>query len=154
MLKTYTKVKLPWKNAQDLVKQVGLERFGRVQMTIDKAVIDYCMQYCPWKSGTLARSPYTSTVIGSGEVVYEGPYARYQYYGAVMGTNIPNIDGEIPNAPQPFFSPKGKKKHLTGEKLTYNTDYNPLAGPFWDVRMAADHLDDIIEEAKSVAGIK
>lgn len=117
-------------------------------------MIKYCAAYTPYLTGALASSPYNVTEIGSGEVVYPGPYARYLYYGEVMGPNIPNIDGEIPKAPQPFFSPKGEKKHLTGKKLTYSTEKNPLAGPFWDRRMAADRLQDIIEEAERVAGDK
>lgn len=148
-----TKVKFKWNGNQSLLKRVGLQKGGRVQKAVDAAVMKYCSAYTPYVTGILASSPYSVTEIGSGEVVYPGPYARYLYYGEVMGQNIPIFedDSETPTA---FYSPKGKKKHLTGEKLTYNTDKNPLAGPFWDRRMAADHIQDIVEEAKKVAGNK
>ena len=56
--------------------------------------------------------------------------------------------------PTRFFSPPGQKKHPTGRPLTYATDVNPLAGPFWTERMKADHINDIVREAKNATGIK
>lgn len=133
--------------------EFGLEQGGRVQAAIDKAVIDYCLQYVPADTLTLGRSAYTATVLGSGEVTYPGPYAHYMYYGEVYGPNIPVFeDGS--GEPTRFFSPKGEKKHPTGRSLTYATDINPLAGPFWFDRMKADHLADIQREALNVANGK
>lgn len=124
-----------------------------MQQAIDKAVIDYSLPYVPWETGTLAKSVYGATRIGSGEVVYPGPYAHYQYYGEVYGPNIPVFEDNS-GIPTRYFSPPGQKKHPTGRKLKYATDVNPLAGSFWIRRMKADHLNDIIREAKNVAGIK
>lgn len=137
----------------NLLQKANLEKGGLVQKAIDKAVIDWNMQYCPWDSGTLARSAYGATQIGQGEVIYPGPYARYQYYGNVMGPNIPVFEDNS-GIPTRFYSPPGQKKHLTGKQLQYSTDVNPLAGSFWFERMKADHLADIVQEAKNVAGIK
>ena len=134
-------------DVHDLLAQFGLEEGGIVQQVIDKSVIDYCMPYVPHDTGTLETSPYAVTVIGSGEVVYPGPYAHYIYYGEVYGPNIPVFIDDS-GEPAYFFSPPGEKKHPTGKQLQYSTDYNPLAGPFWLERMKADHLQDIIEEAR------
>ena len=134
-------------NVHDLLAQFGLEEGGIVQQVIDKSVIDYCMPYVPHDTGTLETSPYAVTAIGSGEVVYPGPYAHYMYYGEVYGPNIPVFIDDS-GEPAYFFSPPGEKKHPTGKQLQYSTDYNPLAGPFWLERMKADHLQDIIEEAR------
>lgn len=134
-------------DVHDLLAQFGLEEGGIVQQVIDKSVIDYCMPYVPHDTGTLETSPYAVTVIGSGEVVYPGPYAHYMYYGEVYGPNIPVFIDDS-GEPAYFFSPPGEKKHPTGKQLQYSTDYNPLAGPFWLERMKADHLQDIIEEAR------
>lgn len=147
------KVKFRWKGNGDLLRAANLEKGGLVQKAIDKAVIRWCIDYCPFDTGLLARSPNIYTEIGSGKIIYEVPYARYLYYGKVMGPNIPVFDDNS-NEPSGFFSPKNQKKHLTGEKLIYSTDKNPLSGPFWDRRMVADHMDDIIKEAKNAAGIK
>lgn len=134
-------------DVHDLLAQFGLEEGGIVQQVIDKSVIDYCMPYVPHDTGTLETSPYAVTVIGSGEVVYPGPYAHYMYYGEVYGPNIPVFIDDS-GEPAYFFSPPGEKKHPTGKQLQYSTDYNPLAGPFWLERMKADHLQDIVEEAR------
>ena len=150
---TTIKARLELKGNGDLLKKANLEKGGLVQRAIDKAVIDWNVQYCPMETGTLAKSPYSVTEIGSGKVVYPGPYARYLYYGEVMGPNIPVFEDDS-GEPTRFFSPPGQKKHLTGRQLEFSTDLNPLAGAFWFERMKADHMDDILKEAKSVAGIK
>ncbi len=149
----FFKPKIVFNGSAELLNKHGLQKGGPVQMAIDKAVIDYNLQYTPWETGTLAKSAYGATEIGSGRVVYPGPYARYLYYGNVMGPNIPVFEDNT-GIPTRFFSPPGQKKHLTGKKLTYSTDVNPLAGSFWFERMKADHAKDILKEAKSVAGIK
>lgn len=130
--------------------QLTGDKLKRVQMAVDNAVISYCMPYCPFETGTLAQSPYRASPPGSGQVVYNTPYARYLYYGEVMGPNIPVFDDDS-GVPTRYFSPPGRKKHLTGKKLKYNQDTNPLAGAFWFERMKADHLQDILREARNVA---
>ena len=134
-------------DADSILAQFGLEEGGVVQQVIDKSVIDYCMPYVPHDTGTLETSPYAVTDIGSGEVIYPGPYAHYMYYGEVYGPNIPVFIDDS-GEPAYFFSPPGKKKYPTGKQLQYSTDYNALAGAFWFERMKADHLQDIIEEAR------
>lgn len=136
-----------------LAEAFGLEEGGIVQKTIDKSVIDWSLQYVPADTMTLGRSAYTATKIGSGTVIYPGPYAHYQYYGEVYGPNIPVFEDDT-GEPTRYFSPPGQKKYPTGRKLTYSTDVNPLAGAFWIERIKADHIKDIIQEAKNVAGIK
>ncbi len=136
----------------DLLARLNLQEGGLVQKVIDKCVIDYCGPYVPHDTGYLETSPNAVTEIGSGEVVYPGPYAHYMYYGQVYGPNIPVFIAEGSDEPAYFFSPPGKKKHPTGRELQYSTDLNPLAGAFWFERMKADHLQDIIEEAKKSVG--
>lgn len=137
----------------DPVKAHGLGPGGKVQQTIDNAVIRYCMPYVPFETGTLALSPYRASPPGGGKVIYEGPYARYLYYGEVMGPNIPVFEDDS-GIPTRFYSPPGKKKHLTGRPLKYNQDVHPEAGAFWFEHMKASHLQDIIEEAEAVANSK
>lgn len=147
------KVRVIFNGDQDLLRKHHLEKGGLVQQVIDKSAIDWSLQYAPWKTGTLAKSPYSATTIGSGKIIYPGPYARYLYYGEVYGPNIPIFEDDS-GIPTRYFSPPGQKKHPTGRELQYNTDTNPLAGSFWFERMKADHKDDILREAKSVAGCK
>ena len=141
------------KDTAALLRKFNLESGGKVQQVIDKCVIDYCLQYVPWDSGVLGKSAYGATQIGSGNVVYPGPYAHYMYYGEVYGPNIPVFEDDS-GVPTRYFSPPGRKKHPTGRELQYKTDVNPLAGSYWFERMKADHLKDIIQEAKNAAGSK
>lgn len=110
-------------DARDIMAKFGLEEHGRVQMAIDQAVIDYSVPYWAWETGALANSAYSASDIGSGTIVYPGPYASYQYYG-VSRSGLP---------------------------LNYNLSTNPQAGSYPIERMKADHMTDIIEEAKRVA---
>lgn len=150
MLKIKCRVEGIPRSTAEMLRKFNLESGGKVQQAIDKAVIDQSMPYVPMDSGTLAKSAYGATQIGSGKVIYPGPYAHYQYYGEVYGPNIPVFDDDS-GTPTRFFSPPGQKKHPTGRELQYKTDVNPLAGSFWFERMKADHLQDIIEEAKKAA---
>ena len=71
-------------NPEDILVRFGLERGGRVQQIIDQRVIDYSRRYIPASPNRiLENSAQPSTEIGSGEVIYNTPYARYQYYGHV-----------------------------------------------------------------------
>ena len=147
------RVQVRFNGSSDLLKRHHLEKGGLVQQVIDKSVIDWNLQYCPWETGSLAKSAYSATTIGTGRVIYPGPYARYLYYGEVYGPNIPVFEDNS-GVPTRYFSPPGRKKQPTGRALQYNTDTNPLAGSHWFERMKADHAQDILKEAKAVAGAK
>ena len=77
----------------DLLARYGLEKGGRVQRFIDQKVIDGCRPYVPASPDrTLEFSAQLSTEIGSGMVIWNTPYAHYQYMGIVYGPNIPIIE--------------------------------------------------------------
>lgn len=54
--------------------------FSRKQKIVDSEVLRYCAPLIPFRTGTLTRSGTIGTVIGSGNVHYSAPYARFQYY--------------------------------------------------------------------------
>lgn len=115
----------------DLLAAYGLEKGGRVQRFIDQKVIDSCTPYVPASPDrTLEFSAQVSTDIGSGMVVWNTPYAHYQYMGIVYGPNIPILEPET-GILLGFFSPPGRPKHPTDRELTYDTSQNPMAGPYW-----------------------
>lgn len=53
----------------------------RAQKIVDTQVLKDSNVYVPRDEGDLERSSQTATVIGSGEVRWETPYAAAQYYG-------------------------------------------------------------------------
>lgn len=56
------------------------ELLSKKQGIIDNEVLRLCAPMVPKRTGALERSGTLGTVIGSGEVKYIAPYARYQYY--------------------------------------------------------------------------
>lgn len=144
---------LDFDGVNTILENHGFANHGIVQKAIDNAVIRWCEDYTPADTFTLAKSPYAASDIGSGVIVYPGPYAHYMYMGEVYGPNIPIFDDDS-GIPTRYFSRPGDKKNPTGRSLQYKTDRNALAGSFWVERMKADHIKDIITEAKNVAGIK
>lgn len=136
-----------------VLKKLHLEPGGAAQIALENAVIKFSIPYCPHDQGVLEDSPFTATPRGSGKVVYPGPYAHYLYFGMVYGPNIPVFEDDS-GVPTRWFSPPKQKKHPTGKSLTYKTDQNPNAGPFWIERMVADRRKDLLEVVKNAAGIK
>lgn len=63
-----------------LLVRRGLQKGGRVQKYIDSEVLRCCDSYVPFRTGKLKQSGITATVIGSGSVHYNTPYARKNYY--------------------------------------------------------------------------
>lgn len=131
---------------KELKRRLGVAPGGHVQKALDAAVIRECFPYLPFDEGVLAGSANTATEIGSGEVIYDTPYARYQHYGEVYGPNFPITEnGTIVG----YYSPP--EKFPTGEKLEYSTEKNPMAGSHWFDRAMADHKDDVLKEAQDAA---
>lgn len=136
--------RLEMKGIGQLMKERGLQDSGAVQKFIDSEVIRLMSPYVPMQNGLLDKSATLSTVIGSGLVQQNTPYARFQYYGKVM------VDPET-NSP---FASKGVKKVITDKDLVHDKSQHPQAGPFWFERMKADKKEDILEGARKVAGAK
>lgn len=109
----------------------GLEERGRVQKFIDSEVLRTSEPYIPMDTGKLKQSGISGTVVGSGKIVYNSPYARYQYYGKVMVGAAP--------------------KRLTSSNLTYHAG-DARRGAFWFERAKADNLDDILKGAAKILG--
>lgn len=124
-------------------------RLNRAQAFIDSECMRRMAPYTPMRSGLLTESVKLGTVIGSGELRYLSPYARYLYYGEIYGPNIPISEG---NQLVGFFSPPGQKKHPTGREMTYDTSRRAQAGKLWFERMKADHAAAICEDAAKIAG--
>lgn len=131
---------------RELRQKLGVDPGGYVQKAVDAAVIRECFPYLPFDTGVLEGSVNTATEIGSGEVIYDTPYAHYQHYGEVWGPNFPIVEnGEIVG----YYSPP--EKHPTGQQLQYNTELHSLAGSHWFDRAMADHKDDVLKEAQDAA---
>ena len=123
------------------------EDFHRAQCFVDSECIRHMDKYTPKRTGALIRSATLGTKIGSGHIVYNSPYARYQYYGEIYGPNIPIYkDGELMG----WHSPP--KKHPTGREITYSKDKNPNAQKLWFEKMKSEKGESILRGAQKIAG--
>lgn len=126
-------------NLQTILAVRGMEAGGRVQQYIDSEVLRLSAPYLPHSSGGLEDAGIDGTKVGSGQVKWNGPYARYLYYGKLMVG--PNGSSWVKH---------GEKKHLTDKKLTYQGA--PKRGSYWFERMKAIHRKEILRGAVRIAG--
>lgn len=124
----------------EILARRNLEPFGEVQKYIDSEVLRLSSPYVPHLSGTLEKSGNLHTDIGSGEVVWNTPYARFQYYEKVM----------VGEKSRSAWAKPNEKKVVINKKLQYHG--GGLRGGFWFERMKADHKSDIIKGAAEIAG--
>lgn len=68
------------KSVGQMVAHRNLQGGGKVQKYIDSTVLRKSDPYVPFLSGMLKLSGISGTVVGSGLVVYNAPYAGRQYY--------------------------------------------------------------------------
>lgn len=98
-----------------ILANLGLEPNGKVQKYFTKRCADHMDKYVPMDKGNLREYKINGNLI-----IYEVPYARYQYYGVSK----------------------------TGKKLNYNTDKHRLATSYWDKKMVTNEMDDIVKEVQ------
>lgn len=111
--------------------------FEQAQKTVDSECIRYMAQYTPTRNTLLRKSATLGTVIGSGHIYYQSPYARFQYYGKVM---VSSITGSA-------WARRGEKKVLTNRDLKYSTARVPKAQKLWFEVMKANHKAVIRQKA-------
>lgn len=92
-------------------------RFNRGQGVLDSAVLQYSDAYVPMRSGSLKQRAVVATAVGSGLIVYPGPYAKVNWYGKAMAGKAP--------------------KHVTTKDIVFHRGA-PKRGKMWVKRMWAD----------------
>lgn len=96
--------------------RLGIEPNGRVQRFFQDTCYKAMTRYVPKREGTLRT---TVDLSNPNYIIYEMPYARYQYYGV-------REDG-------------------THRVKNYTT---PGTGPYWDKRMWSAKREDIIKQVQ------
>lgn len=115
-------------NTAKIMRARGLGGDNRAQVYLASEVKRLSDPYVPFQSGVLKN---TAVVVPDGSaVVYNTPYAHYQYYGKVMAGRAP--------------------KKYTGKDLTYSG--GGLRGPQWDKRMMADKSRELVKNLEKFIG--
>ena len=133
-----TSMKLVWG------KSFAVDRnhsFSDVQKFVDSESIRLMVPYTPMRNGILQKGAVLGTKIGSGEIHYTVPYARYQYYGKLM---VSSVTGSA-------FAKMGESKVLTEKDLVYNKARHPLAQRLWFETMKHNHKEQILRGAAAIA---
>lgn len=145
--------KVRFKEVEQLLAEHGLNDGGEVQKFIDNEVMRQSLPYMPNMNGVLQNAMMSQTVIGSGQIRQNTPYARYQYYGVLFVDPI-TLKGSFYDARTGrHWSRKGVAKipDPNGRTLTYNTSKNALAGSHWFDRAMKDHGESIGRAAARLA---
>lgn len=132
------------KSLQTIYRSLGLEDKGRVQAFLDKTVADNLRKYVSRKGGTQEKSIPTASRYGSGRVIINAPYARFQAEGKAM----------VGIKSRSAWAKKGERKVVTGKELKYHSEKLRGKHPF--ERMKADKRDSILlqtaKEARRISG--
>ena len=59
-------------------------RYKEAQKYLDNEVLKDCDPFVPMDTGNLRNSGIRGTTLGSGEVIYNAPYAKTCYYGKAI----------------------------------------------------------------------
>lgn len=122
-----------------IYRELGLEEKGKVQVFLDKTVADNLRKYVSFRSGEQEKSIPLDSQYGSGFVIINVPYARFQAEGKVMiGTHS--------HSP---WARKGERKIVISKNLTYHSGSLRGAHPF--ERMKADKKDSILKQTAEYA---
>jgi len=130
-------IKLEWNKPIDTLarEKVG----GRSNMLfLAQVAKNYMDEYVPKDNGILAQNVRITADDDAGHILYNSPYAHYQYMGEVYGPNYPITNGGNLVG---FYSPEHKMP--TGKKLEYSKFRNPLATDHWDKAMMTARENDL-----------
>ncbi len=111
----------------EILERRGLNPGGKTQKYFTNRVFEYSKPYAPFRTGNLSEFVVE---VGDDYILYNAPYARYQWYGHVMVGRPPKKPTDIP--------------------LKYNQ--SPMRGKEWTLRMWADRGNEITEEVARFAG--
>lgn len=128
-------------NPTSVIKtRLGIEKYGKAH----KAFAEICKRemnrkYVPEDSGELISN---SRVDNQCNIIYNTPYAHYQYIGKVY-VDPKTGKGAFFNENYGFWSRPGIKKIPTEKDLQY---HKPGSGPYWDKRMVSVEMANIQKE--------
>lgn len=127
------------KPLKTIYNSLGLEEKGKVQAFLDKTTAEYLMKYVSRKGGDQEKSIPIASNYGSGRIIINVHYARFQAEGKVMvGVNS-----------RKAWARKNEKKVVINKNLKYHSDSLRGAHPF--ERMKADKKDSILNQTANFA---
>lgn len=99
--------------------RLGIEPNGKTQKFFTNTCKRYMDKYVPYQEGNLK----TNVDIQDDKIVYQSPYAHYQFTGVVY-VDPETKKGAFYSRDYGFWSRRNIKKIPSGRKLTYKTPRN------------------------------
>lgn len=130
---------LKTKSLKTIYKNLGLEEKGRVQTFIDKTTAEYLQKYVSRKSGKQENSIPIASKYGSGRIIINVPYAKFQAEGKVM----------VGIESRKSWAKRGEEKVVINRNLKYHSNSLRGAHPF--ERMKADKKESILNQTINYA---
>lgn len=122
-------------NPGQIMKRRGAS--GKAAMYLAERVKMRADPYTPMQQGVLKNTAQVQQDGRRAILIYNVPYAHYQYTGKVMGPNVLTKLGWR-------SMPKNGPKYYTGRLLTYHGA--PMRGAKWVERMLAEHGRDLADD--------
>lgn len=113
---------------KECMEALGVNERGRVQQYVANEVLRLCDPYVPFDEGQLKGSGH---IENNTDIVWNTPYARYQYYGIVY--EDPSLHAAGFMTADGWRSRRGVIKVPTERRLTYQN--GALRGDHWVDRM-------------------
>lgn len=147
-MKVVARLYLP--SVEEMMKNCGLDEGGKVQEYIDNFVLEQSEPYMPKKTNTLIDSGPKSTDIGSGQVIWNTPYAQYIHEGKLMVDPI-TLKGAFFSPDYGFWSRPNTEKILdpSGRDLDYHSGDDNRRDHWFD-RMIVDKREELIEGCQRI----
>ncbi|HAB66594.1 MAG TPA: hypothetical protein DCE23_04420 [Firmicutes bacterium] len=139
------KLELPF--SEKLQKAVSLDEGGKVQMYIDKFVLERSAPYTPGKH--IIDAGIKGTSIGSGKVVYDDPSASYLYEGKLM-VDPTTLKGAFYSPDYGYWSRPNTEKILDPSNRNLIFQGGGKSGDHWFDRMIEDEFDNLLDGIKNV----
>lgn len=118
-------------NPMGMLNSVGVPNAQKIFATECARRMD---EYVP-ASQKILKNTVTISEDGT-EIIYQTPYARFQYHGKVM----------VGKKSRSAWAKKGEEKEVTDKDLTYGGGRK--RGPLWDVRMWEEKRSAIVKFVK------
>ena len=138
------RVSVDMKPVKQIMKRLGVDARGDVQMQMTKMVCHRITRYIPKRAGVLSSK--LKFIKSPTQIEILGPYARVHYYGKIMVDPKTGAAGFL--TPNGWRSRRGVPKVVSNRSFDYKKTGNkhPDAGPFWDRRLMAAEGDAMRQE--------
>jgi len=128
-------------SVEEMMKKCGLNEGGKVQQYIDNFVLEQSEPYIPHKTGELITSGSRSTKIGSGQVIWNTPYAHYIYEGKLMVSPSTGSSWAKKHEQKIYAEPQKTLKYHNGDNNRKD---------HWFDRMIIDKKKELIKGCQAI----